>query len=202
MVIPMNCFRQLAVGLLFMLCLWPGLLNAGDAPQEIAGIVLGSNVATYPDIVQSNFLQEVVVTEWHGFRKGIISYGTCRYNGQILKIEMKYDNQSKEFFKAVLEKLRQKYGEPTSWNGDSFGVLHNWKWQFVDGNQNKVSLSLQHNGKNSNETMGNVIKLSFPEKIEEERLCFSAMCDKHKEKTEEKRLIELKKTDWSYLIPQ
>ena len=61
---------------------------------------------------------------------------------------------------------------------------------------------MQHNGKNSNETMGNVLKLSLPEKIEEERLCFSDMCDKHKAKTEEKRLIELKKTDWSYLIPK
>lgn len=182
--------------------LYPCTASANNVPHEIGGIALGSNVASYPEIVQSNFLKEVVITEWHGFRKGVISYGTCRYNGQILKIDMKYDDKSKEFFKTVLVKFREKFGEPDSWNGDSFGVMLAWKWNFVDSEQNQVSLTLQHNGKNSNETLGNVVKLSYPEKIEEERLCFADMCEKYKEKTDENRLLELKKTDWSYLIPR
>jgi len=185
-----------------LICPFPISVRAENAPHEIGGIVLGSNVEAYPDIVQSNFLKEFVVTDWHGFRKGVISYGTCRYNGQILKIDMKYEESSKEFFKTLLEKLREKYGDPTAWKGDSFGVMHIWKWQFVDSEQNKVSLLLQHNGKNSNETLGNVIKLSFPEKIEEERLCFADMCSRHKEQSDEKRLLELKKSDWLHLLPR
>lgn len=173
-----------------------------SVPHEIGGIALGSKVDSYPEIVQSNFLKEVVVTEWHGFRKGIISYGTCRYNGIILKIDMKYDDRSKEFFDTILTKFKENFGEPDSWNGDSFGVMLAWKWNFIDSDRNQVSVTLQHNGKNSNETLGNVVKLSYPEKIEEERLCFADVCEQHKEKTDENRLLELKKTGWSYLIPR
>lgn len=185
-----------------LLLLGPVTAPGKSAPHEIGGIVLGSKVDSYPEIVQSNFLKEVVVTEWHGFRKGVISYGTCRYNGIILKIDMKYDDRSKEFFDTILAKFRENFGEPDSWNGDSFGVMLAWKWNFIDSDRNKVSITLQHNGKNSNETLGNVVKLSFPEKIEEERLCFADVCEQHKEKTDENRLLELKKTGWSYLIPR
>lgn len=181
---------------------WPFPTSAENVPHEVGGIVLGSKVESYPDIVQSNFMKEVVVTDWHGFRSGVISYGICQHEGQILKIDMKYSDRSREFYNTLLEKFREKFGPPDSWNGDSFGVMLIWKWQFVDSEKNKVSLALQHNGKNSNETIGNMVKLSFSEKIEEERLCFIDMCAQHKEKTEEKHREELKKTDWSYLIPR
>ncbi len=192
-------WRVLVFSLLF---LSPFTALGKSVPHAIGGIALGSNVDSYPEIVQSNFLKEVVVTDWHGFRKGVISYGTCRYNGTILKIDMKYDDRSKEFFNTILEKFRENFGEPDSWNGDSFGVMLAWKWNFIDSEQHQVSLTLQHNGKNSNETLGNVVKLAYPEKIEEERLCFADVCEQHKEKTDENRLLELKKTDWSYLIPR
>jgi hypothetical protein len=175
---------------------------AENVPHEIGGIALGSKVESYSDIVRSNFLKEVVVTDWHGFRNGVISYGTCRHDGEILKIDMKYEDRSKEFYTTLLEKFREKFGPPTSWHGDSFGVMLIWKWQFVDSEKNKISLTLQHNGKYSTETIGNMVKLSFPEKIEEERLCFIDMCVKHNEQTDEKRREELKKTDWSFLVPR
>ncbi len=181
---------------------YPFAVSGKSAPREIGGIALGSKVDSYPEIVQSNFLKDVVVTDWHGFRKGVISYGTCRYDGIILKIDMKYDDRSKEFFNTILTKFRENFGEPASWNGDSFGVMFAWKWNFIDSEQNQVSLTLQHNGKNSNETLGNVVKLSYPDKIEEERLCFADVCEQHKEKTDENRLRELKKTGWSYFIPR
>jgi len=66
---------------------------AANVPSSIAGIELGSTVDQYPDIVRSNYLREVVVTDWHGFRKGIISYGECKYREQILKIDMKYEDK-------------------------------------------------------------------------------------------------------------
>lgn len=194
-----------AVKILIIFCFFfPLSLQAAteEVPHEIAGIALGTSIDDYPDIIRNNFLQDVVVTDWHGFRKGIISYGTCRYIDLILKMDMKYEDKSKEFFQKLLKEFRQKFGEPDKWKGDSFGVIHIWKWQFLDKDQNQVSMSLQHNAKDSDETIGNVVKLSYPEKIEEERLCFIDMCKVSNEKAEEKRKEELKKSDWSHLIPR
>ena len=152
--------------------------------------------------MQNNFLKEVVVTDWHGFRKGIISYGTCQHIDQILKMDMKYENNSKEFFQELLKKFRDDFGEPDEWNGDSFGVMHIWKWQFVDKEKNRISLALQYNGKNSNETLGNVVKLAYPDKMEEERICFIDVCRHSNDKADAKRKEELKKSDWSHLVPR
>ncbi len=144
----------------------------------------------------------MVITDWHGFRKGIISYGTCKYVDRILKIDMKYDDKSEDFYEKLLKKFRDKFGEPNSWNGDSFGVVRIWKWQFIDQEKNQVSLVLQYNGKNSEETIGNVVRLSYPDKINEERRCFSDMCRHSKDKTDKKRREDLKKFDWSDLVPK
>jgi hypothetical protein len=176
--------------------------QAKDVPHAIAGIALGTSIEDYPDIIPSNYLKEVVVTDWHGFRKGVISYGTCRYIDRILKIDMKYEDKSYAFYKKLLAAFRKKFGDPDAWTGDSFGVMHVWKWQFIDNEQNRVSLSLQYNGKNTNETIGNIVKLAYPGKMEEERLCFVEMCEKNKTKADAKRREELKKFDWSHLIPQ
>lgn len=187
---------------IFSFSVSPLLAVAENVPHEIAGIVLGSRVDDYPDILLNNFLQEVVVTDWHGFRKGTISYGTCKYIDRILKIDMKYADKSNDFFHKLLKEFREKFGEPDAWSGDSFGVIHVWKWQFIDNEQNKVSLALQYNEKDSNETIGNVVRLSYPGKIEEERLCFIKVCQHSKKNTDATRRDELKKSDWSHLVPR
>jgi len=186
----------------FTISVFPLLAAAEKVPHEIAGIVLGSNVNDYPEIIQTNFLKEVVVTDWHGFRKGVLSYGTCKYLDQILKIDMKYENKSKDFFEKLMKKFRKTFGEPHAWTGDSFGVMHVWKWQFIDEEQNRVSLKLQYNGKNSDETIGNIVKLSYPGKINEERRCFMEVCEETKDKIDDKRREELNQSDWSHLVPQ
>lgn len=193
---------QLLVIFSFLFSAYPLLAATGKVPHEIAGITLGTNVNDYPNIVQTNFLKEVVVTDWHGFRKGTISYGTCRYVDQILKIDMKYKDKSKDFFQKLMKKFRKSFGEPDAWTGDSFGVLHVWKWRFIDKEQNRVSLALQYNGKNSDETIGNMVKLSYPGKIREERICFIEVCENMKEKTDAKQREELNKSDWSHLVPR
>ena len=88
----------------------PMSIFAGDVPHEVGGIVLGSHIDSYPDLTESNFMKEVVVTDRHGFRKGVISYGVCRYEGKILKIKLKYENKSKSFYTKLLTKYREKYG--------------------------------------------------------------------------------------------
>ncbi len=186
----------------FFFAISPHKAAAKTVPHEIAGIVLGTNVDQYPDIIKTNFLKEMVVTDWHGFRKGTISYGTCKYVDEILKIDMKYEDKSKDFFNKLLKEFREKFGEPDEWKGDSFGIMHVWKWQFIDKESNQVSLALQYNGKNSNETIGNMIRLSYPGKIEEERVCFAHMCQNSKNKIDTSRRDELKKSNWSDLVPK
>lgn len=175
---------------------------AGKVPTEIAGIALGSRVDSYPHITESNFMKEVVVKNWHGFRKGNISYGVCEYKGEILKIDMKYEDKSEKFYKTLFKMFRQKFGPADLWSGDSFGILHIWKWHFVDDRQNRVSLSLQFNKKNSNETIGNMVRLSYPDKIAKERLCFNQMSDQNETQQDGTTQEDQQETDWSYLIPQ
>ncbi len=181
---------------------FPLFAETEKVPHEIAGIALGSDVNNYPDIIQNDALKEVVVTDWHGFRKGFISYGTCKNINQILKMDMKYEEKTEEFYQILLRKFREQFGEPDTWSGDSFGVMKVWKWQFIDKEKNQVSLALQHNGKNSNETIGNVVRLSYPAKIEEERLCFLEVCQQNNMKAGAERRAEMKKFDWSHLVPR
>lgn len=188
--------------LIISLFLFPAQLPAENVPHQVGGIALGSRVDEYPDIIQTNFMKEMVITDWHGFRKGVISSGTCLHKDRILKIDMKYEDKSKSFYQQLLKKYRKKFGPPDSWQGDSFGVKYVWKWFFIDENQDRVSLALQFNSKDSNETIGNMVKLSYPGKIEEERLCFVEMCDDSKVKGDKELTKQPKKADWSFLIPQ
>ncbi len=180
----------------------PCMLFANDIPHEIGGFVLGSDITDYPDIEYSNFLKEVVIYDWHGFDKGILSYAICENPGEIVKIKLKYSDSSKKYFKVLLKKYKKKYGKPTKWKGDSFGILHIWKWNFLDKNNNKVHLILQHNTKNPNENNGNMVKLYLPDQINREQACFSQQCTQNISEEEKKKRIERKKSDWKFLIPQ
>lgn len=180
----------------------PCMLFANDIPHEIGGFVLGSDITDYPDIEYSNFLKEVVIYDWHGFDKGILSYAICENPGEIVKIKLKYSNSSKKYFKVLFKKYKEKYGKPTKWKGDSFGILHIWKWNFLDKNNNKVHLILQHNTKNPNENNGNMVKLYLPDQISREQACFSQQCTQNISEEEKKKRIERKKSDWKFLIPQ
>ena len=175
---------------------------AHDTPTEIGGFKLGEFITDYPQIEYSDYLKEVVINDWHGFRKGIISYGTCAYPGQIVKIRMKYQNSSKDFYDDLLKKLRSRYGKPDEWKGDSFGVLYVWKWRFVDKDNRRVNLILQHNLGDDNENIGNMVKLSFPEIEEEERFCVIDFFEKNKTAEEKEVIKQRMKPDWDYMLPR
>ena len=184
---------------LFVLCLF-SLSNgyaASQIPHEVGGIALGSDVTDYPNIEYSNYMKEVVVYDWNGFDKGIISYGICKFPGEIIKIKLKYHESDKGYFKTLLKKFRKKYGKPDEWKGDSFGILHIWKWNFVDKNNNRVNLVLQHNSKNPNENIGNMVKLYYPDRIVAEQRCFTEQCSSHRKKS-----TTGKEDNWDFLIPK
>lgn len=198
-----NTQSHIQLGIFFLtILLLPIQASAFDVPHEIAGIELGSNIENYQYIEYSNYLKDVVIMDWHGFRKGIISYGTCHSPGNIVKIRMKYEDSSKRFFNILLKRFKKKFGAPNEWKGDSFGIKHIWKWSFKDKEGNRVSLLLQHNLQDQNETIGNQVKLSYPEMIESERLCFNRYCEEIRNTEEKKQKELLKKTGWEYFIPR
>ncbi|MGI9537755.1 MAG: hypothetical protein ACR2PB_11850 [Desulfocapsaceae bacterium] len=177
-------------------------VSANDAPTEIGGFKLGDYITDYPQIEYSDYLKEVVVNDWHGFRKGIISYGTCAYPGRIVKIRMKYQNSGKTFYDELLKKFKSRYGKPNEWKGDAFGVLYVWKWRFVDEQNRRVSLILQHNLQNENENVGNMVKISFPELMEEERYCVINYFEKNKSAEQKETIKQRMKPDWDYMLPR
>lgn len=191
--------RTLLLAAIFQILFSAGALSAIEIPQEIGGFRLGEDITEYSDIEYSNYLKDVVVTDWHGFRKGIISYGICASPGKIVKISMKYEDSSKDFYETLLKKFKKKFGKPALWGGDAFGILSKWKWIFIDENNRRVNLILQHNLKNHNENIGNMVKLYYPEREKEERLCFIEQCEINKS---EEQARERKEMNWDYMIPR
>ncbi len=164
--------------ILLALFLYPGtVLPATSAPREIGGFRLGASIDEYDFISYRNFLKEVVVQDIDGFRKGVISYGTCARPGEIVKIKLKYLDTSESFFKELLKRYKKKFGRPDQYIGDSFGIVKAWQWEFTDKQGELIRLKLQHNLKNPDEAMGNTVKLEMPNRIREERKCFNRQCE-------------------------
>lgn len=181
-----------------LICLSPVFLSAQPAPKTIGGITIGEPIGSCEQPTYDHYLKEKNIDMDNGFRKATIAYGTCAYKDEILKIKMKYTDKSEMFFKDIYQELIDKYGKPDTWKGDSFGVLTIWKWHFTDSNDNMVSLSIEYNKKDPEQSMGTVIKLSYPAKIEHERKCAndkrSHMTDDHANQTTT--------ADWDDLLPQ
>ena len=160
----------------------PGLCLA-QAPHEIAGFTLGKNIADYKGKVKMetsipirymDYVNEVEIQDINGFKSGLIAYGNCDSPGRILRIKLKYEDSSKEFFNQLLKRFKAKFGEPAEWRGDSFHVVIAWKWAFTDQENNRISMILQHNTMDEEEKIGNSLKLTMTNLFEVERICFES----------------------------
>ena len=156
-------------------------LGAIEAPHEIAGFVLGSDIDAYEARVQIDtqlcvrymeYFHEVEIKPLPGFKSGLIGFGTCQVPGRILRIKLKYADASKNFFKQLLKRYKQRFGDPHEYRGDPFHVLIAWKWSLTDRDNNNISLILQHNTLDQEEKMGNAVKMTMVNLLEEEAACF------------------------------
>ena len=95
---------------------------------------------------------------------------------------------------SAYEKHLSSCGLPT---GDQFGNVKSWKWSFTDDLGRRVTLQLQHNLKDDEESIGNMVKMSMPDMMDDERLCFNERHEKDNTTGKEKS----EKTDWEHLIP-
>jgi len=188
--------------LIFALSQLSPALATGKAPLEIGGFKLGTSVDDYEFTSYCNYLKQVVVHNIDGFRKGTISYGICDRPGEIVKIKLKYRDQSLAFYKLLLKKFKKKFGKPDAYIGDSFGIVRAWKWTFIDEQHNKVLLRLQYNKKNQDESLGNTVKLEFPERIEAERACFNRQCSLHHKGSRGSISTQWNEESWRHMIPQ
>lgn len=195
-----RCCRFISL-LIFTLLIVPLPATGEVVPKEIAGFRLGDDITEYQEIEYSDYLKNVTITDWHGFRKGILSYGICAYPGKIARISMKYEDSSTPFYNQLLDKFKQRYGEPTEWGGDAFGILFKWKWVFLDEQNERVTLILQHNLQDHTQNIGTVVKLGYPERIVDEQACFLKQCKINLSQAEKEELKKRLEANWNYFVP-
>ncbi|MDH3327992.1 MAG: hypothetical protein OEM01_02040 [Desulfobulbaceae bacterium] len=194
----MNLHRIiLLLGTVFLLAAHISLAD-DNVPHEINGFRLGATIDEYEFISYRNYLKEVIIEDIGGFRKGEISYGVCDRPGEIVRIKMKYKDSSRKFYNQLLTRYKEKFGKPDEFTGDAFGIVLEWKWRFTDKNNNFIILSLQHNLKNIDENIGNMAKLSMPDRIKAERECFNKQCETKKQECP----ISMQSADWENMIPR
>jgi len=154
---------------------------AGEIPLSVAGFTLGQPIETVADRVimetalpvrYMENLNEVEIRSIEGFKSGLIAFGTCRQPPMIVRIKLKYEDGSIELFEELLRRFKKKYGDPTEYMGDPFRVFISWKWSFTDAGENRISLTLQHNLQDEDEKMGNALKLTLHNRLEDDARCF------------------------------
>ncbi len=190
-------------------CLWfwsagSGRAASGTPPLEVGGFKLGTSIEEYDFISYRNFLKQVVIDRVPGFRKGMIEYGVCDQPGEIVRIKLKYQDTTKSFYNKLLKKYKKKFGKPDEFTGDSFGIVICWRWNFRTKDGERVTMLLQHNLKNPNEVIGNMVKLTMPDRIEAERKCFNKTCDMRSPGafSKSKGSGNMDKSGWMQMIPR
>ena len=175
-------------------------------PREIAGFVLGDSIDKYYDrlkmdtaqpIRYQEYLKEVQIKDPEGFKSGVAWYGTSTTPGRIVRIKLKYNDPSRVFFDRLLKEFKIRFGKPTEWRGDCFGIFIAWKWSFKDAAGNRVSMVLQHNIKDPKQKMGNNIKLTMWDLIDNERRTHEQKQGPKKEKPS-----VIKPKEWERFIPK
>jgi hypothetical protein len=205
--------KILCCSVIMIALLLPGMSSAQD-PQQIAGIRLGANINQYKNIIQPGtalpvrhmeYLSEVELRpSFEGYRSGYIFYGNCDKPGRIVKIKLKYERDDKQFFDELLQLFKRKFGEPDQYRGDAFRAFLAWKWSFMDKNQDKISLILQHNSADVEEyTRGNSVKLSATSFIEREAGCYELKNPEPKKVQRDKtKKIPKEQEDYRRFIPE
>ena len=186
---------------------------AGDAPHQVAVFKLNSNISAVKDYVimetalpiryQEN-IEEVEIKRIDGFKSGLIAYATCSAPGHIVRIKLKYKDSSKKFFEKLLKQIKQKYGNADEYRGDPFHIVISWKWSFIDKDDNRISLTLQHNSMDTEEKIGNAIKLTMTNLLEEDQRCYKvkALDQRQKLRQQKLRLTMPELTGWNRFVPR
>ena len=186
---------------------------ATQVPYQVGGFILGKDISEYSDLVKMEtalpirymeYIKEVEIKDIPGFKSGLIGYGDCFKPGRIVRVKLKYEDSSEKFFNSLLNRFKERFGEPEEWRGDPFHVVVAWKWSFIDSKNNRISLALQHNTKDEDEKIGNAVKLTMTNFLDEEQTCYGKKHPEGREflgkKAKRKKTEHLK--DWDLFIPR
>ncbi len=194
--------------------LWvAGICLAGEAPHQVSVFVLNRDIADFKDYVimetalpirYMENIEEVEIKPIKGLKTGCIAYATCTAPGRIVRIKLKYKDSSKTFFENLFKQIKKKYGEPDEYRGDPFHILIAWKWSFIDKEDNRISLNLQHNSQDPDQKMGNAIKLTMWNLVEEDQQCYKLKALDHREKFRRPdwKVIDPGLTGWDLYVPR
>jgi len=179
-----------------------GICLADEAPHQVSVFVLNRDIADFKDFVimetalpirYMENIEEVEIKPIKGLKSGYIAYATCVAPGRIVRIKLKYEDSSKKFFENLLKQIKKKYGEPVEYLGDPFHIYIAWKWSFVDKDDNRISLILQHNSQDVEQKMGNAVKLTMSNLLEEDQRCYKLKARDPREK--------FRQRDWKVMDP-
>lgn len=204
--------KKVIITMAVLLLLVPGLILA-EAPQQVGGFVLNQNIKKFEDRVimdtalpirYTENIKEVEIKFTPGFKSGLISFGTCAQPGHIVRIKLKYADSSKKFYKDLLKQFKKRFGEPDEYRGDPFKIVDAWKWSFVDPQNHKISLTLQHNSMDEEEKKGNAVKLTNTTLMEKDLLCYRSRQLDYRERLRrpERKAAKLKTDDWELFVPR
>jgi len=185
--------------------------SLAQAPHQIGPYILDQDIAKFTDYVRMDTalpirhmesIHEVEIKPIKGFKSGLIAYGTCAASNHIVRIKLKYKDNSKAFFEELKKRIVKRFGETNEYRGDPFHIVIAWKWSFVNQNNQKISLILQHNSRDEEEKIGNSIKLSMTSLISDERECHYKSMDKTLTDRDNAQAIVLDQTGWDLFTPR
>ena len=194
--------------------LWiAGIGLAAGAPGKIGPFALNQNIANFKDYVimetalpirHLENIEEVETKPIQGFKSGLIAYTTCASPGNIVRIKLKYLDTSKNFYEKLLKQIKKRFGDPIEYRGDPFHIVIGWKWSFVDKDNNRISLTLQHNSGDQNAKTGNSIKLTMTSLIEKDQICYKENELNHREKLRHRnwKVMDLGLEGWDRFAPR
>jgi hypothetical protein len=191
--------------------LWAAPAGAAEAPRSIAGLTLGQPIEDAADrvLMQTALpvrymenLREVEIQPTEGFKSGLISYTTCLRPETIVRIKLKYADGSRAFYDDLLKRYKARLGNPDEYRGDPFGVFLGWKWSFVDPGGDRVSLTLQHNQEDEDEKLGNAVKLTLVNRLEQDVACARQQPDPRRDLARGRAAPGAGPPSWDHLIPK
>jgi len=190
-----------------------GTCFAADAPHQVAVFKLDGNIADVKDYVIMETalpirylenIEEVEIKSIAGFKSGLIAYATCAAPGHIVRIKLKYEDSTQKFFEKLLKQIEQKYGKPDEYRGDPFHIFISWKWSFIDTDKNLISMTLQHNSMDTEEKMGNAIKLTMTSLIDKDQDCYKIKALDQREKLRQRKdkIMTPELSGWDLYVPR
>jgi hypothetical protein len=158
------------------------LAAPAETPTSLAGIALGDVAARSKGRIAQGkpravdaapWLQRQSVTPDKFFSGGYVLIGACAAPGRVVRVKMRYRDDSLEMFRKISGEMLARYGDPAEYKGELDGRVMGNKWAFSDPWLRPVSLILQRSeGADPELGAGNTVKLTNWGLLEAERACW------------------------------